>query len=148
MDHRFGFKPSEPDPYIERLVTRVVRIRPILSQLILIGMYHKQFKICDHDSPYAPPMPELAFHELEDTENGNLLFELPQLYLDKKIQKYFNLSFTEFIHLPKFYIDHLAKIAERQLQKDVEEAERLQRIQENKTNQIITQRGPNSKMRR
>lgn len=148
MDHRFGFKPSDPDPYIESLVTRVVRIRPILAQLILIGMYHKHFNICDHDNPYTPPMPELAYHELEDTENGNLLFELPQMYIDKQIQKYFNLSFTEYINLPKFYIDRLGKIADKQLQKDVKEAEEIRQRQEAKSNQIIMQRSPNSKMRR
>ncbi|MCK9234876.1 MAG: hypothetical protein M0R77_01000 [Gammaproteobacteria bacterium] len=94
-------------------------INPILSHLLLIGMYHKHFNICDHNHVDAPPMPELAFHHLEDTMSGNLLFELPERYYEKAIHKYFHISLTEFLELPMFYIEHLSRLSDKYSEKEV-----------------------------
>ena len=141
MDHDFGFSPTETDPYIEKLIRRAAPLDPITSNLVLIGLYHEHFGICNHNDPLAPPMPELAYHELEDTMAGNLLFELPKMYKDKAIHKHFNISLMEFMDLPMFYIDHLCELADQYSKREYEIAQQIaSKEQETKILQV-SQRG-------
>lgn len=82
---------------------------------MLLTMYDTHYGIYDHLMVRPPiktrPLALVALHECEENGDTSTVNELITNYLDRDIGKFFGLSLTEFLDLPREYITKLLELA-------------------------------------
>ncbi len=98
------------------------------AQMVLRDQYETTYGIYDHtaaenDHPFALIM----MNDSEDTVTQGALHDRMAQYLDCDINKYFGLSFQEFIDQPTYVIVMQLEMAQERIRKEAPVAEALKR---------------------
>jgi hypothetical protein len=132
----FGDKVNIEDS-IGDLITSSPRLVSTDAQMVLRDRYETSFQIYNHNEKAGDhPFSLIMMNWNEDTVTGGALYERMSQYVDRDIQKYFGLSFYEFIEQPTYVITMQLEIAEDRIRKEapLNEAARqaLQGLNENR----------------
>lgn len=114
LDVEFG----EGVSIIEPLRT-LLKTSPVLcatdARLVLLEQYETFYGIYNHTT--GDPnrsMANIAMHYAENVSDGSLLDERIAQFAEKKITKYFGLSFKEFLEYPPDVCFKMLEVAEKQ----------------------------------
>jgi hypothetical protein len=114
----FGDKVNIEDS-IGDLITNSPRLVSTDAQLLLRDRYETNFQIYNHNEKSGDhPFSLIMMNWNEDSITGGSLHERMNNYIDYDIQKYYGLSFKEFIDQPTYVITMQLEIAEARIRKD------------------------------
>lgn len=97
------------------------------GRIVMQDLYETQYGIYNHIAKDPTrPLASVAFHDVEDINEGSMLEEAIRTYANRQIGEYTRLSLVEFLELPSDIVamvikicDEIAKKKEKTLQ-DVE----------------------------
>lgn len=98
------------------------------AQMVLRDQYETTYGIYDHTAPENDhPFALIMMNDSEDTITQGALHDRMTQYLDCDINKYFGLSFQEFIDQPTYVIVMQLEMAQERIRKEAPVAEALKR---------------------
>lgn len=101
------------------LITNSPRLVSTDAQMVLRDRYETSFQIYNHsDKAGEHPFALIMMNWNEDVITNGTLHERMNQYIDRDIQKYFGLSFHEFIDQPTYVITMQLEIAEDRIRKE------------------------------
>jgi hypothetical protein len=117
------------------LITSSPRLVSTDAQMVLRDRYETSFKIYDHNEKAGDhPFALIMMNWNEDTVTAGSLHERMVQYIDRDIQKYFGISFNEFIEQPTYVIAMQLDIAEDRIRKEAPLNEAAHRVLQNLNN--------------
>ena len=90
------------------------------AKIMLSAYYEKEFGIFDQFNPIklkSRPLASVALFEEEDINNGSLLEEAMDTYVDMQIHETFFISFFDFISIPRDVCSMLNKASAKRMAK-------------------------------
>lgn len=92
-------------------------------KLLLQEKYETVFKIYDHDRDDAHPLALVTLHKAENTSLGSPYKKRMREYAMNGVLKYFGLSFTEFLDLPRDILEDILEASREEQRKEVKALE-------------------------
>jgi hypothetical protein len=100
--------------------------------MVLRDRYETSFNIYNHNEKAGDhPFALIMMNWNEDTVTAGSLHERMNQYIDRDIQKYFGLSFNEFIDQPTYVIAMQLEVAEDRIRKEAPLNEAAHRVLQN-----------------
>jgi len=104
---------------IEELIEKAPRLKSTDAQMVLRDQYESTYGIYNHAAEGADhPFALILQHWCEDSVTHGSLHERMNQYIDLDIQKYFGLTFTDFIEQPTYVIQMQLEIAQERIRKE------------------------------
>lgn len=105
---------------------------------MLLTLYDTHYGIYDHLMVRPPikarPLALVALHECEENSQTSSITEMIGVYVEREILKYFGLSLTEFLDLPREYNQQLQELVLKK-----------QQIETNNVNNLLNSQGKSLK---
>jgi hypothetical protein len=101
---------SQDNP-ITRLLSNGGVLQASDARVVLREAYEQTYHIYDHDRVESSPLAIVAMHPSENPFQDSLLAERMKDFARKKIGKWFNMSFTEFIRQPRADVEMMLEVA-------------------------------------
>ena len=116
-DPEFG-KHVDVEDHLRTLIDKLPRlVSSVDAQLVLRDQYEVTFGIYNHEQPSAEhPFALILQHWNEDTVTLGPLRGRMKQYIDAQIQKWFGLSFDQFIEQPTYVIELMVAEATERIQ--------------------------------
>lgn len=121
MYAKFGLDRIDSPGPVQQLLEKVtVGIDSYSVQLILRESYETMYRIFNHDGVEAKarPLALVAMHPKEDSTSFSRLHRTIQRYDKQGIKDMFGLSLTEFLNLPRDYVELLFRLAVEKMQSE------------------------------
>lgn len=115
------------DQYVNRFMKiKAKRYNPLLAQLYLNEAYDIEYDLYNHDDPALahPFQQHLMTDKKKIKKHGQFQYYLHR-YHSHQIQKYFGISFLEFINLPLDKIDDMYEMTFQWLEEEMREVDKL-----------------------
>lgn len=90
------------------------------GKIALNAFYETRFRLYDHEKRGAMnPFSSVALHDTGENSSTSALYEVMANYAAKNIGTIFHLSLTEFMALPREYVNNLLMIADKHKQAEI-----------------------------
>lgn len=96
---------------MDKVIGTMKKVDSISAQLVLAEAYDVAYGIYDHDIPDAHPWGVVLHSHKEDYSEYGPLYRTFYQYRLKDIGKLFNISISEFLDLPREYVNLMLRIA-------------------------------------
>lgn len=102
--------------------------------MVLRDRYETSFQIYNHNEKAGEhPFALIMMNWNEDVLSSGPLHERMNQFIDRDIQKYFGLSFSEFIDQPSYVINMQLEVAEEKIRKEAPLADAARQALQNLT---------------
>ncbi len=113
------------------MIEKTNGLTPIDASQLLIGLYETHYGIFDHtDSQKAKenPLALVTLHECEENSSTSNIHELVNTFITKEIYKNLGISLTEFLSLPREFVNLLINSLTIKLNKESSIVSTLEQI--------------------
>lgn len=118
MQSRFGFKNLDVRTEVDDLLKNFIKVDSISANLLMREAYEISYGIYDHDRDDTHPW-SLVLHSIkEDYSTYSPLYNAFYRYRLRNIEKRWGLSVTEFLELPREFVELIFEISKEE---DLEE---------------------------
>lgn len=133
---RFGYRLLKKDTRVDHLLRSVENIDSYSAQLLLREAYETCYSIYNHDHSDAHPLALVMAHPKEDVSEYSAAYRAVYNYRTKDVYKYFGLSLTDFLAMPREYTNLCLRIIDEEAARDSrrlsETEEQMRKAQEGK----------------
>jgi hypothetical protein len=124
----FGLDVNWADSVVGQVLTKHSKLTFLEGKKLLQEAYDQAFGIFDYVKQYHSelnsvkaglkrPLASVALHEPEESSRTSSLFAVMRRYADLKVGERYKLSLTDFLEMPREYVDFIFKDCERALNK-------------------------------
>lgn len=104
---------------IDDLIAKSPRLKSSDAQMVLRDGYETSYEIYNHADPKGEhPLALVMMNWNEDPITGGALHERMTQYIDLDIQKYFGISFLEFVDQPTYVVRMQIEMASEKIRKE------------------------------
>lgn len=119
MYARFGYEQLDTHTQVDELREKLeLQLDSITAQMLLREAYETSYHIYNHDAADANPLAMVTHHHKEEVSEYGALYRTFYNYRVKDVYKYWGLSITEFLELPREFTDLMMRIIDEEAARD------------------------------
>ena len=122
---RFGHRQFGEYTVIDELIDEVGTIPNIDAKILLMESYETAYGIYDHENAdFNRPLALVALHPKETYWKESGLYRRLERYNLHEVNQHFGLSLTEFLALPRDYVEDIFDILRQKAERETPDLER------------------------
>lgn len=131
ITHPFFGSEVDPLDYIFKALINLPKLNKTSSEVVMRDLYETKFGIYNHLNKNIKkrPMASVGYNESENINIGSNFEESIVTYVVKNINKLYGLTILEFLDLPRYVIEMLVKISDKNPGVTDEDKKMLQEIE-------------------
>jgi hypothetical protein len=94
---------------------KLPKLNAVDSAIVLGSAYDVEYGVHNHfKQAIAKPLSSVAFHDVENPNDGSLMETILRIYIAKNIREIYGLSIAEYLEMPVDVVDMLNRSADEE----------------------------------